>query len=191
ITGVKIRAVDILSDDGFGYPCVGEKSSVTDNEGRFEICSLPAGSIGLRCESRKLHRKDSIFEQYDVPSEGIKLVMTGTGTITGKVVDKDGKRPKGGIVLELGPEGGNKVGTWGYSGHLSEDGTFEIKGIPPGKYVISTRPNPGSSKFEPNVGKITIKPGKDYEMEILHEDLRDRVPNIIRKFLEKRFKNEP
>jgi 5-hydroxyisourate hydrolase-like protein (transthyretin family) len=191
ITGVKMRAVDILSDDGFGYPCVGEKSSVTDEEGRFEICSLPAGSIGLKCESRKLHRKGSIFDQYDVPSDGIKYVMTGTGTITGKVVDKDGKRPKGGILLELEPEGGSRIGKWSYSGNLNKEGTFEIKGIPPGKYVISTRPNPGSAKYEPNIGKVTIEGGKTYEMEILHEDLRNRVPNIIRKFLEKRFKNEP
>lgn len=190
ITGVKIRAIDILSDDGFGYPCAGEKSSITDEQGRFEICSLPPGSMGIRCESRKLHMKDSIFKQYDIPSDNIKLVLTGTGAVTGKVVDKEGKRPAGGIVLELEAEGGNKIGTWGYSGHLSEDGTFEIKGIPPGKYVISTRPNPGSSKFEPNAGKITIEAGKEYEMEILHEDLRNRVPNIIRKFLERRFQNE-
>ena len=65
-----------------------------------------------------------------------------------------------------------------------------MTGIPPGKYVISTRPNPGSSKFEPNVAKITVEGGKDYEMEILHEDLKNRVPNIIRKFLERRFKDE-
>ncbi|MBL7153911.1 MAG: hypothetical protein ISS79_09350 [Phycisphaerae bacterium] len=190
IVGVKVRAVDILSDDGFGYQCVGEKSATTDKQGRFEICSLPIGSMGIRCESSSLHRKNSIFEQYDIPCDDIKLVMTGTGTIWGKVIDKDGNRPKGGIILELEPEGGNKPGTWGGSWNLSADGSFKMTGIPPGKYVISTRPNPGSSDFEPNIGKITVEGGKTYEMEILHEDQRNRVPNIIRKFLERRFKNE-
>jgi hypothetical protein len=51
-------------------------------------------------------------------------------------------------------------------------------------------PNPSSTDFEPNTGKITIEAGKTYEVEILHEDLKNRVPNIIRKFLERRFKNE-
>ena len=111
--------------------------------------------MGIRCGTRSLHLKNSIFERYDIPSDDIKLVLTGTGTITGKVVDKDGKRPAGGIVLELEPEGGNKPGTW-----------------------------------EPNIGKVKIEGGKNYEIEVLHEDIKNRVPNIIRKFLEKRFNNE-
>jgi len=190
VEGVKIKATDVLDDAGYGYQCVGEKTSTTDKQGRFEICSLPPGSMGIRCESRSLNLKNSIFEQYDIPSDDIKLVVTGTGTISGKVVDKDGNRPKGGIILELEPEGGNKPGTWGYSGHLSPDGTFKISGIPPGRYVISTRPNPGSSNFEPNIGKITVKGGKVYELEVLHEDLKGKAMNIIRKFLERRLKNE-
>jgi len=188
IVGLEVKATDVLDDSGFGYSCVGEKSATTDKQGRFEICSLPIGSMGIRCGTRSLHKKNSVFERYDIPSDDIKLVMTGTGTITGKVVDKDGKRPAGGIVLELEPEGGNKPGTWGYSGHLSKEGTFEIKGIPPGRYIISTRPNPGSSNFEPNIGILKIEGGKNYEMEVLHEDIKNRVPNIIRKFLERKFK---
>jgi len=190
VKGVKVSAKDVLSADGFGYSCAGDPSSTTDNLGRFKICSLPRGLIGLRCASTTLHLKKSTFEQYPVPSDNIKLVVTGTGTIYGKVVDADGKRPAGGIVVELEPEGGNKPGTWGYSGHLSADGTFTISGIPPGRYVISTRPNPGSSDFEPNIGKVTIRPGKTYELEVLHEDQRDRKMNIVRKFLERRLKNE-
>jgi 5-hydroxyisourate hydrolase-like protein (transthyretin family) len=190
IEGVKVSATNIIGTDGFGYPCVGDKSAITDKHGRFEIRSLPIGVMNVRCRAESLHLKNSIFEQYPIPSDEIKLVMTGTGTIWGKVVDKDGNRPAGGILLELGPEGGNKPGTWGYSGHLSPDGTFKIAGIPPGKYIISTRPNPGPADFEPNTGKITVKAGKTYELEVLHEDLRDRAINIIRKFIERRLKNE-
>jgi hypothetical protein len=144
--------------------------------------------MGIRCRAEGLHLKNSIFEQYEIPTDGIKLVMTGTGTVFGKVVDRGGNRPAGGILLELGPEGGNKPGTWGYSGHLSADGTFKISGIPPGRYVISTRPNPGPAAYEPNSGKVTIKAGKTYEIEILHEDQRDKLLNVIRKFIERRLK---
>jgi len=190
IEGVKVSASNILGPDVFGYPCVGERSATTDKNGRFEICSLPKGLMSIRCDSRTLHLKNSIFEQYPIPSDEIRLTMTGTGTIQGKVVDKNGKRPAGGILLQLEPEGGNKPGTWGCSRDLSADGTFNISGIPPGQYIISTRPNPGSVAFEPNTGKVAIEGGKTYEIEILHEDQRDRAMNIIRKFLERRLKNE-
>jgi len=190
IEGVKVSAGNILGPDGFGYPCVGERFATTDKDGRFEICSLPNGLTSVGCDSGALHLKNSIFEQYPIPSDQIRLVMTGTGAVYGKVVDKDGNRPTGQIVLELNPPGEDRAGKWGYSGYLSDDGTFDISGIPPGQYIISTRPNPSSTDFEPNTGKITIEAGKTYEVEILHEDLKNRVPNIIRKFLERRFKNE-
>jgi 5-hydroxyisourate hydrolase-like protein (transthyretin family) len=183
--GVKVSARQVLSADGSGYSCPGNPSSTTDNLGRFEICSLPRGQISIRSGTTTVHLKKSIFEPYPVPSDNIKLVVTGTATIRGKVVDETGKRPPGGIMLKLEPEGGNKPGSWGGSWNLSADGSFEMKGIPPGRYVISTRPNPGSSKFEPNVEKITVRSGKRYEIEILHEDLRDKIVSRIRKFIER------
>jgi len=190
IDGVHVSARNVLGPDGLGYPCAGERTSTTDAQGRFEICLLPKGLMSVRCRAKGLYLKNSIFEQYKIPSDDIKLVMTGTGTIFGKVVDKDGKRPEGGILLELEPEGGNKPGSWGGSWNLSADGSFKMTGIPPGKYIISTRPNPGSSNYEPNSGKVTIKGGMTYEIEILHEDQRDRPMNVIRKFLERRLKDE-
>ncbi|HUT28744.1 MAG TPA: carboxypeptidase-like regulatory domain-containing protein [Sedimentisphaerales bacterium] len=190
IAGVHVSAESVLGPDGLGYPCAGERGSTTDAQGRFEICLLPKGFMSVMCRAEGLYLKNSILEQYEIPTDGIKLVMTGTGTVLGKVVDRDGNRPAGGITLELEPEGGNKIGTWGYSGHLSADGTFKISGIPPGRYVISTRPNPGPADYEPNVGEVTIKAGKTYEVEILHEDQRDKVLNIIRKFIERRLKDE-
>ena len=190
IEGVKVSASNILGADGFGYPCVGDRSATTDKNGRFEICSLPKGLMSIGCDSSTLHLKSSIFEQHPIPSDQIRLTVTGTGAVWGKVVDKDGKRPAGQIVLELNPPGEERLGKWGYSGYLSEDGTFDISGIPPGQYVVTTRPNPSSANYEPNTGKITIEAGKTYEIEILHEDQRDRAMNIIRKFLERRLKNE-
>lgn len=170
IEGVKVSATNIIGIDGFGYPCVGDKSAITDTHGRFEICSLPKGLMSIRCRSKGLHLRNSIFEQYQIPSDAIKLTMTGTGTVRGKVVGKDGKRPTGGITLELEPLGGNKPGTWGSSGHLNDEGTFDISGIPPGHYVISTRPNPGSSGYKSNTREITVKAGKTYEIEIVHAE---------------------
>jgi hypothetical protein len=190
LEGVKVSAREVIAADGFGYACVGDTSSTTDKLGRFEICALPKGLMSIRCEPRTLHLKNSIFEQYKIPSDNIKLVMTGTGAVWGKVIDRTGNRPSGQIVLELEPKGGNKPGTWGYSGHLSDDGSFNITGIPPGKYVVNTRPNPGRSDYEPNAEAVTVEPGKTYEIVILHEDVKDKVMTKIRKFIERRLNDE-
>ena len=171
IEGVKVLATNTLGPDGLGYPCAGDTSAITDEQGRFEIDSLPAGGLMTgRCRAESLHLTNSIFEQYPIPSDEIKLTMTGTGTVRGKVVTQGGKRPDGQIVLELKPPGENQSGKWGYSGYLSEDGTFDITGIPPGEYVISTRPNPCRADYAPNTKKITVKPGKTYELEIVHAE---------------------
>ncbi len=174
IEGVNISATNIVGPDGFGYQCVGDRAVTTDKQGRFEIRSLPKGMMSIRCRGKSLHLKNSIFERYSIPSDQIRLTMTGTGTIRGKVVDKDGKRPLGEIHLNIDPAVEERLGKWGSSGRLSEDGTFDISGVPPGEYIISTRPNPSRSYYKPNTKKITVKAGETYELEIIHAEQKLR-----------------
>ncbi len=168
IEGVKVSAVNVIGKDGFGYWCVGDKFSITDKEGRFEIGPLPAGLMNIWCDAKGLHLKNSIFEEYPIPSDKLKLIMEGTGTVHGKVVTEKGDVPAGQIVLEIGPPGEEKIGKWSYSGYLSKDGTFNISGIPPGEYIITTRPNPSSPSYKPNEQKIIVESGKTIEIEFRH-----------------------
>lgn len=174
IEGVNISATNIVGPDGFGYQCAGDRAVTTDKQGRFEIRSLPEGTMSIRCRGKLLHLKNSIFERYSIPSDQIRLTMTGTGTIRGKVVDKDGKRPLGEIHLNIDPASEERLGKWGSAGRLSEDGTFDISGIPPGEYIIGTRPNPSRSYYKPNTIKITVEAGKTYELEIIHAEQKLR-----------------
>jgi 5-hydroxyisourate hydrolase-like protein (transthyretin family) len=174
IEGVNISATNIVGPDGFGYQCVGDRDAITDKQGCFEIRSLPKGMMSIGYQGKLLHPKNSTFERYSIPSDKIKLTMTGTGTIRGKVVDKDGKRPLGEIHLNIDPPGEEWLGKWGSSGRLSEDGTFDISGIPPGEYIISTRPNPSRGYYKPNTIKITVEAGKTYELEIIHAEQKLR-----------------
>ena len=192
VKGASLWVTDVLGSDGLGYSCVDEPTSTADEQGRFEMCSLPKGSMSPRCRFEGLHFTNSILDQHKVPSGGIRLVMIGTGTIWGKVVDRKGNKPTGETILELEAEGVRKPGTWYYGSHgyKVSDGTFNISGIPPGRYVISVRPNPGPTEYEPNIGKITVEAGKTYEMEVLYEDLRDRAMNKVRKFIERQLNHD-
>jgi len=190
IEGASLWVTDVLDPDGLGYSCVDEPTSTADAQGRFEMCSLPKGSMSPRCRFEGLHFTNSILDQHKVPSDGIKLVMVRTATIWGKVVDRKGNTPPGETILELEAEGVHEPGTWYCGSHgfdVDPNGTFNISGIPPGRYLISTRPNPCSTGYEPSIGKITVEGGKTYEMEVLHEDLRDRVMNKVRKFIERKL----
>jgi hypothetical protein len=170
VQDVKVSAVNILGMDGLPYWCAGDVSAITDQQGRFEIQPLPLGSLNIICMTKELHIKNSIFEQYPIPSDQIKLIVEGTSTIHGKVVIKDGQRPSGQIVLEIRPQDGIVLGKWGYSGQLKEDGFFDINGIPPGEYVISTRPNPSNCDYKPNTRNITVQSGQTYQIEVVHAD---------------------
>ena len=92
IPGVNVYARDILGIDGLGYQCVPEPSTTTDEEGFFELQSLPEGLTQIRCQAPSLHQETSIYDIYKVStkawdkSEDIKIVMSGTGLVRGKIV---------------------------------------------------------------------------------------------------------
>ena len=168
IEGVEVSVRNVVGTDGFGYKCIGDRAAVSDKQGRFEISSLPLGRTNLHCRKAPWHMKDSIFEQYQIPSDGIRLTMVGTGIICGKVVDKDGGIPSGDVHIRVRPHG-EQLGKWGGSARVKEDGSFEFTGVPPGEYFIGTE---DFVIFEPDkthTKSITVEVGKTYELEIIHK----------------------
>ncbi len=168
ITGVKVSAMNTIGIDGLGYDCTDAKPSTTDKEGRFEIRSLPKGFTLIRCRASSLHQETSISELYDIPSDDIRIIMTGTGIVRGKVVGRDGKPPTREFIVELEPREGVKVGSWGGSMQCEKDGSFDFKGVPPGKYILIAKPNPMRESEASAPKLVTVKVGKTVEVEIIH-----------------------
>lgn len=167
IEGVKVSAINVIGPDGFGYSCMDAKTATTDKQGRFEIGSLPKGLMNIRCGAESWHLRNSIFERYTIPSDDIRLTMTGTGIIRGKVVDKDGKRPSGEIHIHVRPPG-EQLGKWGGSARCEEDGSFEFTGVPPGEYLIGTDFKLAIEGDRTNAKLISVEAGETYEVEIVH-----------------------
>jgi len=167
IEGAKLSATNVIGTDGFGYPCVGDTSATTDKQGRFEIRNLPVGLMNIRCRAESLYLKNSIFEQYQIPSDDIKLTMTGTGTIRGKVVDKDGKSPSGDVHIHVRPPG-EQLGKWGGSARCKEDGSFEFTGVPPGEYLVGTDFGLLTKGDRTKAKLVSVEAGKTYEVQIVH-----------------------
>lgn len=173
IFGVNVYARNIIGIDGLGYQCVPEPSATTDEEGFFELQSLPEGLTQIICRAPSLHQETSIFDLYKVSTkkwikpEDIKIVMSGTGLVRGKVVGIDGKPPKRAFIAEIEPKGGNKIGSWGGSMQCKKDGSFEFKGVPPGEYIVIAKPNPMREGEASPPKLVTITVGKTVELEIV------------------------
>jgi len=170
--GLKVSARDLIGLDGRGYDCVDEPEAVTDAKGKFVIKAVPEGHAHLRCRAPSLHQENSIFELYRASrrpwpqDQEIKLVVTGTGTIQGKVLDSAGKPPTRQFIVELEPKGGSVPGSWGSSGQIKQDGSFEIKGIPPGEYTLVAQPNPKREGEATAPKALVITAGKTLELTL-------------------------
>ena len=108
----------------------------TDAKGQFRITGVPKGYGRVVCFAKGYHAP--LQQTRPVPSENLVITVGQTGTIEGRVV---GERPKGRTLnVSVAPEGGNRVGKWGGSMRVRPDGSFRFANVPPGTYLISTRP---------------------------------------------------
>jgi len=173
IAGVRVRAECTLGIDGLGYECADQPSTTTNAQGRFELRSVPEGFARVDCSAPTLHQETLMFDLHGVSArpwdkpEEITIVMTGTGVVRGKVVDASGKPPTRPFIAEIEPKGGARVGTWSGSMQCQKDGSFEFKGVPPGEYVVNTRPNPASDSDIGPPRPVPVTAGETVELEIV------------------------
>jgi hypothetical protein len=74
------------------------------------------------------------------------------------------------ILVEVEPKGGSKVGSWGGSAKVKDDGTFEFNNVPPGEYRITSRPNPANSNRQyASEQVVTVAPGERTNVKVIYE----------------------
>ena len=80
------------------------------------------------------------------------LLLVRTSTITGRITNPDGSPAAGGNV-NLSPDagttgGGRGGGPFGQSfvGRAQADGSFSLANVPPGRYILRARSNPGGGR---------------------------------------------
>ena len=177
IPDVTVYARDTLGIDGYGYgyECSTAPRAQTNEEGRFELHSLPSGYTRIRSRAPSLHQKTPGSTIYDISVKPwrdpqlIRIVMSGTGIVRGTVVGMDGKPPTRPFIAEIEPKSGSKIGSWGGSMQCKKDGSFEFKGVPPGEYVVHAKPNPMREGEASEPKLVTITVGGIEDLHIPHE----------------------
>lgn len=167
MNGVEVEAVTVLTADGRGYGVATTPKATTDASGRFTITGLPAGKCQLFARSDGLHQVD-MLEMHAVPARDISLKLAATGSIHVAVTQAGGAPTDGPLLVTLTPEGGDRVGSYGGSAELQADGTFQFDHVPPGKYTVNLRLNPGPEPKpnDPTARDIQVKAGDTVELEI-------------------------
>lgn len=105
----------------------------TDDDGRYEARGLAAGTADVQVHSDR-HPPLPDPVPVTVPAEGevtLDLTLPGGGAIAGRVVDDRGQ-PVGGVQVTAASLG-RRDGFWNDRSETSDDGTFELRGVPPGK----------------------------------------------------------
>ncbi len=164
--GEPVPAVQIfVAREGGGGPNEGS----TDALGKFRIAGLPAGkSVMLILTADGFAPKQT---NTTPPAEDLALTLDTSATVRGRVEDAVTKAPipdfsvsrgepasgAGGIVMRLG------FGNEGRSFH-SEDGSFELSDVPPGKWSIRAE----AAGYRPaDVSAVELAPGEVKEGIVL------------------------
>ena len=77
-------------------------------------------------------------------------------------------RPSG-YIVEIEPEGGSKVGTWGGSGNIDDKNQMVFQDVPPGKYVVQGRENPGRVGEGSMPVIVDLKGGQTTEVTLFYK----------------------
>jgi 5-hydroxyisourate hydrolase-like protein (transthyretin family) len=177
IAGAEVYARSILGIDGQEYPTPDAEPAVTDAEGRFELHSLPIGFVQVGCRVSSMRLARPTREICEVPGKPIELTMEGAGTVRGKVVDENGNVPAGEVYVEVRPVA-DAIGKWGGTIRCEADGSFEVTGVPPDEYLVSSNPGLLITGLDPDAIRVSIEAGKTVELKIVHRP-RSLDPDLL------------
>lgn len=173
IKDAKVYVRDTIGPDKLGYSTPDAEEAFTDEEGRFRIDSLPKGAASIRCRVPGMYLTNPIFDTYPLPSEDLRLVMTRTSVVRGKVYTKDWATPEGSIHITIRPVG-EQMGKWGGTARMKDDGTFEFNGVPPGVYLVGIGGMIKTEEEKKKATLVSVQGGKIYEVELIKEDRKKK-----------------
>lgn len=157
--------IDGLNVTNAGHYELADGSSVqSDAEGRFTFASLPLGSATVWIH-KPGYIRPGLGSKIQIPTNGLKMEMQPAAKLQVIIDFSATKRPKG-YIVHVEPEGGEQVGKWSGDGNIDDDDQITYENIPPGKYVITGRPNPGSEKQTTDPIKVDLAGGEITEVTL-------------------------
>jgi hypothetical protein len=164
LAGVDVRFGDVTTESGGRYQSPNDYKFKTGADGRFRA-EVPVGKAAIWLHLPGYIRP-GLGEQITTPKENIELSMMKSARIV-VTVDFTGKERPSEYIVSMTPEGGEKIGSYGGSGNINAKNQMTFESVPPGKYMVHGRPNPGSDKQQTEPIAIDPKSGQAIEVRLV------------------------
>lgn len=164
LADVDVRIDDLDTKKSTGYDVPGGDPVKTDREGRFVFEGVPVGS-GKIWLHKPGYVRPGLGLKIEIPSANAKLVMVLAAKLHISVDFSESKRA-GDYIVHCEPEGGQQIGKWSGDGNIGADNDITYESIPPGRYTVKGRPNPGSTNQETKPIPVELKGGETTEVTI-------------------------
>lgn len=164
LPGVEVRISDLEVPNAGRYELADESAVKTDEDGQFRFPLLPVGTASVWVH-KSGYVRPGLGPKIEIPAADLKLTMQPAAALVVRVNFSATKRPDG-YLVHVEPQGGEQVGKWSGSANIDEKNQFTFEQIPPGEYVITGRPNPGSDTEQTTPLIVELKGGKTVEVTI-------------------------
>lgn len=158
LEAVRVRLRNTAPGDGSRYRSPEPFETTTNDQGEFELMA-PVGSASLSIYKDGWVRP-GLGPEISVPAESVDLQMVRSSQVTVLVQFETTDVP-GQYMVQLEPEGGNVVGSWGGSSSIDDANQCSFKNIPPGRYQLWGHPNPHSEGEESPRIQLDLQGGEE------------------------------
>ena len=128
LADVEVRLQDVASAGGGRYESPDGYSFKTDAQGRFHADRVPAGSANVWLHKSGFCRP-GLGQPIKIPASDVVLTMLKSARIIVTVDFAGAGRPQG-YIVEMTPEGGQAIGTWGGSGNIDAGNQIMFRDVP-------------------------------------------------------------
>ncbi|MCX9009879.1 MAG: carboxypeptidase regulatory-like domain-containing protein [Candidatus Methanoperedens sp.] len=153
---------------------IGTTTTKTDSKGAYELLNVPHGDQVIWAIHTKYNEATAVVEVFPTPQRNLMDIpltpIPTTGTIKGRVTDKDGK------VIEKGAT----VTAGGITERTDEDGKYELSNVPTGTHTVTAS---AEGYQTANRASVEVKPDDitsdiDFKLEPATGTIRGRVTAI-------------
>jgi hypothetical protein len=160
LADVDVRVSDIVAVPGGVYNSLADHEVKTGPDGRFVVDNLPIGRASVHVYKEGYCRA-GLAPEIDTPAEDVSLSMDRSASIEVTIDFSDTVRPAG-YIVEIEDARGAAVGRWGGTANIDAEGKVTFKNVPPGRYVLTGRPNPGRESQTTDPIPIDLAGGEDW-----------------------------
>ncbi len=164
LADVEVRILNVATNNGTRYESTLNVPVKTGQDGRFRTEQIPIGKATIWV-NKPGYCRPGLGQAITTPTEAVNLTMIRAGQIV-VTVDFAGKDRPQAFIVNLEPEAGNVVGSYGGAGHIDDKNQMIFKDVPPARYVVYGQPNPGSANQRTDRETIDLKGGQTIEIKL-------------------------